>query len=135
METENIPTYELIHRLKQYKHEIENSRYDLILNFINDVCGLKLKSLMEINKYNYDNICKTRFKNVLDEYKDKFKDELNIDIDEKRISIIKIISNCLKSIDYILLSKKVLNETTNKTDILLSINFKNKKTKINKYYN
>lgn len=119
--SEDKPVYELVHQLKEKQIELEKSKYVLILNFLNKVCDLEMKTLVEFKKYNLEKIDMDQFEEVLEEYRFKLEGELYIDIDDIHINIVKILSDCLKSIDYSIISQKVMSEKTGKEKVLLTI--------------
>jgi hypothetical protein len=124
-ETKDKPVYVLMHELKEKKLELEKPKYNLILEFINKAFELELKSLIDMKKYKLSKINMDHFETILDDYRFKLEGELQIEINDMKIDIVKILSDCLKSIDYSLYLHKEKNEEKEK--IYLTIMDKLKK--------
>jgi hypothetical protein len=110
------PLYVHMHNLQEYYAQSKEPKYNLILEFINKFYGSKFTSLKEFKDVDVDKIDKKKFKDLLevDDYKYKLEGELSIEIDEIDLDIVKILSDCMKSIDYTLLKKKVEFEKKDK---------------------
>jgi hypothetical protein len=114
------PLYKLMHEEKQNELKLKIPKYNLILEFINKITGSKNDSLKDFKKYNLENIKEDNFEEILEEYRYKLEGELEIDIDNININIVKILSDCLESIDYSIIKHKTKNND-NKEIILLTI--------------
>ena len=104
------------HTLKKIK-----PKYDLILDFINKSFNLEIKSLTYLKKYNLAKLDMDNFEKILYDYKYKLEGELSIDIDDIHIDVVKILSDCLSSIDYSIHSHREKNEKTGKIKIFITI--------------
>ncbi len=115
----NKPTYVFMKELKEYSLNKIKPKYNLILEFINKSCDLKLKFLKDFKKINLKNINIDYFETILYDYKYKLEGELCIDIDDIHIDIIKILSDCLSAINYSIYVFKKKNN--NNIDYILTI--------------
>lgn len=112
------PLYELMHEKKQRELDLKKSKYDLILEFVNKIIDSEIKSLKDFKKIDINKIDMNQFEKIIEEYRYKLEGELEIDIDNINIDIVKILSDCLESIDYSLIKHKIKD---NENKILLSI--------------
>jgi hypothetical protein len=119
--TPDKPLYVFMKELKEHTLKKIKPKYDLILEFINKSCNLELKFLKDFKKYNLSKINIDNFEKILDDYKYKLEGELSIDIDDLHMDIVKILSDCLSSIDYSIHSHREKNEKTGKIKIFLTI--------------
>ena len=115
------PLYEFMHDIKDHILSVNKIKYGLILNFINEFTNLKLKSLKFFKNIDLDKINMEKFEEVLSDYKYKLEGELEIEIDDIHINFIKILSDCLNSINYSIHSYQIKNEKVNKVKTFLTI--------------
>lgn len=120
----NIPEYDgekpphiYIKEFNDLLLEKNKFKYKLLLTFINNICETKFKSLLEMKKFNIENIKKENVLKNLDKYKYILEGELNITINEEEYininndNIIKLLYKCLKSMNYKLFSYNFNNQT------------------------
>jgi hypothetical protein len=125
------PLYKLMHEEKQKELKLKIPKYNLILEFINKITELENKSLKDFKKFNLNNIKEEYFEEILAEYRYKLEGELEIDIDNINIDIVKILSDCLGSIDYSIIKQKT-KDNNNKENLLLTIIDESKEEILNK---
>lgn len=116
--TSEKPLYVFLKELKEHTLIKIKPKYDLILEFINKSFKLEIKTLIHFTKYNLSNLDMDNFEKVLEDYKYKLEGELSIDIDDIHIDVVKILSDCLSSINYSVHSHR---EKTDKKKIFLTI--------------
>jgi hypothetical protein len=116
--TPDKPLYVFMNELKEHTLAKIKPKYDLILEFINKSFNLQIKSLKYFKKYNFSKLDMDNFEKILYEYKYKLEGELNIEIDDLHINVIKILSDCLDSINYSIHSHK---EKTEEKNLFLTI--------------
>lgn len=93
--------YNIIHNLKyNIINKDMGEKYDLIIKFINMFSPIKMESLRNFKKIDICELKNEKIKTALDKYKYKLEGELSIEIDDDNIDIIKIMVDCLDSIDY-----------------------------------
>ena len=109
------PVYILMHELREKILVLSQNKYNLIIEFVNESCDLNLKSLTCFKKINLNKINMDLFEDTLNKYKYKLEGEFEIDIDDIHIDIKKILSDCLNSIDYMIVSHA---ETTTENTLL-----------------
>jgi hypothetical protein len=117
--TPGKPLYIFLKELKAYVIKQTEPKYDLILEFINKAVNLKLNSLLDFKYIDVEKINAKVFRKVLNEYKDKLEEELNIELqldddDEEEVNIVNIISTCVKSINYTVYRKRIVLEKKNR---------------------
>jgi hypothetical protein len=113
---EEKPLYLIMKDIKEITFQKIKPKYDLILDFINKSFNLNLKSLRDFKKYDYDDFNIDLFEDVLYDYKYKLEGELGIEINDLKINVNKILSDCLESINYSLIVKKVENNKNKDKD-------------------
>ena len=111
-----------IRNVEKYKLDQDAKKYNIVLNFINELLNLKdddkLKSLREFRKIKEDNLCKNKSHNfeIIKKYCKEFKSKLELTIklnkkdeedDDKNSGyVISVIERVLRSINYKLISMK-----------------------------
>lgn len=119
--TPDKPLYVFLKELKEHSFQKMKPKYDLILEFLNRSFNLEMKSLIHFKKYDFAKLDIDNFEKILDEYKYKLEGELQIDIDDFHIDVVKILSDCLNSIDYSIHTHKEKNEKNGEIKIFLTI--------------
>ena len=128
-------TYQVyMYELTQSTIKKNETKYKLILEFINKIAKLNLTSLCDFVDIDVDKINLEDFNQTLSEYKEKFDTE-GINLEKyltfknkmKKINIINTIAFCVESINYSVYRKRV---NLKKKKISLSILNKQKKYKI-----
>ena len=111
---ESLSNYLL--KVEQYKMDINKKKYDIILNFVNDMLELdgKLKSLTNFKYIKEADIIGDleRNKEIIKKYKKDIHDNFKIELKYKNMEknpmyIINNLRKILKNINYKLCSKKV----------------------------
>jgi hypothetical protein len=119
--TPDKPLYVFMKELKEHTLKKIKPKYDLILEFINKSFNLELKSLTHLKKYKLAKLDMDNFEKILYDYKYKLEGELSIDIDDIHVDVIKILSDCLSSINYSIHSHREKSEKTGKIKIFITI--------------
>lgn len=108
-QAESISKY--IRKAIKFNMRLNQEKYNIILNFINDILNLydpseKYKSLLEIKLINFpDNNT-----DIINQYSNLFKIKFGLKLDPKKYNLIAILKNILKNIDYYLTEKIIKNK-------------------------
>lgn len=104
------PLYVYMKELKENIMKENESKYNLIMEFLNKSMNLKLKSICDVKQFDIEKVNKNLFFDILNDYKDKLIVELGVEIDEYKMDVIDVISVCVNSINYSVYRKHVVLE-------------------------
>jgi hypothetical protein len=102
------PLYIYMKELREYELHKSQSKYELILEFVNKISDSKFKSLCDFKNIDIDDIDMSHF----DNYKDKLESELKVKFDSDKV--IDVLSTCVESINYSIYRKRCILKPKNK---------------------
>jgi hypothetical protein len=111
----NVPKYnkneslaKYVNRVEKYKFSLIKLKYQLVLNFINDLlnCDTKIKTLIDFKNISHNELLsdKTHVKNIIEKYQEEINQTFNFKY--KNPDIIFLITRMLSGINYKLITKK-----------------------------
>lgn len=93
-----------VRKVEKFKIALSNEKYNLVLEFINTVFQLELKSVLEFKSVDEDDILKATNESLL-KFKNSFKDVLSVKINskpKKEKYVIYVLTKALAKIGYTL---------------------------------